>query len=120
MRLVVLFGVMLVACSHMDALTVAPPGRTATLNDTTREIALSPGVALALRCTTGWGNPCAAGQATVDDPKIARVYPAHLEKLEWYPDGTFAPTSYVVVGVSPGETVLRVSGEEPVRVVVGE
>ncbi len=119
MRVLVLFASMLVACTHMEALTVAPPGRTATLNGSAHEIAISPGVALALKCTSGWGNPCAAGQATVDDPKVARVYPAHLEKLEWYTDGKFAPTSYVVVGVSPGDTVLRISGEEPVRVVVG-
>ena len=120
MFLLVLLASSVSACTHFQALTAAPPGRTATLNNTKNEIVLSPGVALAFRCTTAGANPCAAGQATVENPKVAQVYPAHLENLEWYIEGKFTPTSYVVVGLSPGETVLRISGEDPLRVIVQE
>lgn len=106
------------ACTSYYTLTPPPPSRTATLDSSENEIQLSPGVALGFTCLTAAGNPCADGQATVDDPKVAKVYPAHVNRLDRYIDGTFAPTSYVVVGLAPGETTLHIGDEDPLRVVV--
>jgi len=107
-----------VACTDYRTLTPPPPGRVATLNSSDDEVRISRGVALGFECTTGGGNPCSEGQATVDDTNVAMVYPAYLNRLERFMEGTFTPTSYVVVGVNPGETVLRIPGEDPLRVVV--
>jgi hypothetical protein len=106
------------ACTSYRALTPPPPSRTAALDNSRDRLELSQGVAIGFECITGWGNPCGSGQASTDDPKVAKVFPAHLAHVERYTDGSFTPTSYVVIGVSPGETVLRVAGEDPVRVVV--
>ncbi len=106
------------ACTSFRAVTPPPPSRVASMDNAHDELSVSRGVALAFVCTTAWGNPCSAGKATIDDPKVARVLPAHLNRLDTYMNGSFAPTSYVVVGVSPGRTVLRIPGEDPVKVVV--
>jgi len=49
---------------------------------------------------------------------VATVYPAYLNRPERCFEGTFTPTSYVVIGLAPGKTVLRIPGENPPRVVV--
>jgi hypothetical protein len=106
------------ACTTYRTLTPPPPSRVANLNTEDNELRVSPGIALGFECITAGGNPCGDGQATIDDPKVAKVYPAHVNRLERYLDGSFAPTSYVVVGVTPGETVLRIADEDPLRVIV--
>jgi hypothetical protein len=105
-------------CTSYRALTAPPPSRVASLNDSRDELRVSQGVALAFECVTAWGNPCSAGQASIDDEKVAKVLPAHLNRVDPYIEGSLQPTSYVVVGVSPGETTLHIAGEDPVRVVV--
>jgi hypothetical protein len=79
---------------------------------------ISAGAALAFECTTVWGNPCARGKAKVADTKMGQVYPAHLDQLDWYQAGRFVSSSYVVVGVSPGQTTLEIAGEAPLGIVV--
>lgn len=106
------------ACTSYRALTPPPPSRAAALDDAHDQLTVSQGVALGFECVTAWANPCAAGKATVDDPGIARVYAAHLGRLETYADGALPPTSYVVVGVHPGRTLLHIPGEDPLKVVV--
>lgn len=107
-------------CTTYRSLTPPPPGRVAALNNADGELLISQGAALAFECTTAGGNPCSKDQATIDNQHVARVYPAHLNRLDRYFDGTFAPTSYVVVGVNAGETVLRIPDEDPLRVIVVE
>ena len=107
-------------CTYYGALTPPPPGRVASLNTSDNELRLSRGVALAFECVTPGGNPCSEGVATVDDPKIAQVYPAHVGKLDRYMQGTFTPASYVVVGLTTGKTTLRIPGEDPLFVIVQE
>ena len=109
---------MTTACTTYRTLTPPPPSRVATLDTSDDVLRISRGVALGFECVTGGGNPCSEGQATIDNPSVAKVYPAHINQLERYVDGTFTPTSYVVVGVTPGETVLRIPGEDPLRVIV--
>lgn len=106
------------SCTSYRTLTPPPPSREASLNTSDNELRISTGVALAFECTTAGGNPCSKGVATIDDPSIAKVYPAYLNRLSNYFDGTFSPTSYVVVGMKPGETVLRIPDEDPLRVIV--
>ena len=105
-------------CTSYRALTAPPPSRVASLNDSDDELRISSGVDIGFECVTGWGNPCSAGDATIENEKIARVFPAHLNKVDRYVDGSFAPTSYVVIGVSPGQTTLRIPGEDPMKIVV--
>jgi hypothetical protein len=107
-------------CTYYGALTPPPPGRVASLNTSDNELRLSRGVALAFECVTPNGNPCSEGVATIDDPKVAQVYPAHVGKLDRYMQGTFTPASYVVVGLAPGKTLLRIPGEDPLHVIVQE
>lgn len=106
------------ACTSYRALTPPPPSSAAELDNAHDQLTVSEGVALGFECVTAWANPCAAGQATVDDPKVAKVYSAHLARVESFLNGSLPPTSYVVVGVKPGQTTLRIPGEEPLRVVV--
>ena len=116
-----LFAVALIAgpaCTTYRTLTPPPPSRVASLNTSDDELRVSQGVALGFECITAGGNPCAQGQATIDNQNVAKVFPAHMNQLSHYMEGTFTPTSYVVVGVSPGETVMRIPGEDPLRVIV--
>jgi len=106
------------SCTSYRPLTPAPPGRTATLDGSGSQLRLSRGVALAFECVTGGGNPCGPGQPEVDDSKIARVFPMHANRPGGYATGSSAPQRHVVLGMSPGETWLRIPGESPVRVVV--
>lgn len=107
------------ACTHLEPLTVAPAGQHADIDNGNDTIALSRGVAVAFTCVSAWGNRC-EGTPRVDDPNIALVYPAHLERLEWFPGGKFEPTSFVIVGVSGGRTALRIPNERTMRVIVSE
>lgn len=120
MKAALLAGIALAcgACTSYRTVTAPPPDHVAALDSAHDQLRISAGVAVAFECTTAWGNPCSDGDATVDDPKIARVLPAHLDRLESYMDGTFTPTSYVVVGVHAGTTVLRIPDEDPVTVTV--
>jgi hypothetical protein len=106
------------ACTSYHAVTPPLPGRSASLDNAHDQLTVSQGVALGFECVTAWGNPCTAGQATIDDQKVAKVYSAHLNHLEGFLNGVLPPTSYVVVGVNPGRTTLHIPGESALRVVV--
>lgn len=108
-------------CTYYSALTPPPPGRVADLDTEARTIVISRGVALGFRCISAWGDPCSKeGQATLDDPKVAQVYPAYLNRLEPHAWGSFTPTSYVVVGLTAGQTVLRIPDQDPITITVKE
>jgi hypothetical protein len=107
-------------CTHYRAISAPPPSRVAMLNSGDGEITISRGVALGFECTTASGDPCSKGNATIDDQNVATVYPAYLNRLDHFMSGTLTPTSYVIVGVNPGETVLRIPDEDPLRVIVVE
>ncbi len=117
-QLLLLAAIACSACTSYHAVTPSVPSRTAALDNAHDTLTVSQGVALGFECTTAWGNPCAAGQATVDDQKVARVYAAHLNHLEGFLNGVLPPTSYVVVGMQPGQTTLHIPGESALRVVV--
>ena len=96
------------------ALSTAPPGRTGWLDTKHRHLTVSTGVAIAFACEK-LGGPCKHARATSDDPAIAEVVPADLERLQarvepgWTASTSMVPTSsFVVVARAAGETTIHV------------
>lgn len=127
MKALVLAGALAVlgACNpYLTQQSVAPPGRSARLDEVTGfwglkhyRVELSEGVALALTCNRG--GPCEKTTVTSDDPAIAEVRPASLSALQQVGYSTLAPASaFVVVGKAPGKTTLHVRAKEGTRDVV--
>jgi len=110
------------------SITPAPPTRVAELRSvnplfsTRKHFArLSAGVALGFNCSKS--GPCRAATATSDDPSIVRVDRAHLNQLEtdFLSYDNTPPSTFVLVGVRPGETWVRVrskSGNTKIKVTV--
>jgi hypothetical protein len=105
------------ACTaSFEGVSVAPPGRQARLETEagffhpSHHVVLSRGVTLAITCTDE-GLPCRRAEASIDDPRVAAVRPAHLHRLQR--DGLGAATStataFVVTGLAPGRSTIRVS-----------
>lgn len=105
-----------------------PPSKVA---EHTREIFaddvvhLSRGVVIAFDCLDPWDfSPCHAESVRTDDPAIARVLRAHLERQKSPWGGGYDTTQkegYVLVGVKPGATSLFIGGPDGgtrVRVIV--
>ena len=93
------------------SVTTPPPTRTASLDTSRRKIELSPGVALGFICEKS--GPCRNASAVSDDPSIARVFSAHLNHLHYAGlAGHRQATSFVVVGVTPGKTTIRVRSSD--------
>lgn len=106
--------VSLMGCQvRLSALTTPPPTRVADLNDGDEIFVISRGAALAFECDYSdfWsGGPCTGATVAIDDERIAKVYPAHVDQL--VPGGfetmsTTQQVGFVVVGVSTGTTTLR-------------
>jgi hypothetical protein len=113
------------ACNpYLTQQSVAPPGRSARLDEVTGfwglqryRLELSEGVALALTCTKG--GPCEKTAVISDDPAIAEVRPASLSALQQIGFSAQMPASaFVVVGKAPGKTTLHVRAREGTRDVV--
>ncbi len=116
----------LAACDpHLYQRSVAPPGRSARLDEVTGfwgnikyyRLEVSEGVALAMTCNLG--APCEKLEVTSDDPTIAEVRPASLAGLENVGYGTatqqLPSSAFVIVGKQPGTTRIRVSAKEGSR-----
>lgn len=80
------------------------------------EIHLSRGVVIAFDCLDPWDfSPCKADTVRTEDPAVARVMRAHLqrEKSPW--GGGYDTTQkegYVLVGVKPGATTMYIGGPD--------
>ncbi len=99
----------------VTALTVAPPGKTAQLDDENLELKLSKGIAIGFECsasTNDYRGPCRNPRAKIDDPGIATVFDSYLDSTaETWNDGAAGPrarTAFIVVGLEPGDTDLEV------------
>ena len=100
-------------CVHLSAVTTPPPTRTAELDDSAETIEVSAGAALGFEC---WhtnffdAGPCAKGKARTDDPNVAQVFPAYLDHLvpSTYWRSRAQQSGFVIVGISPGATTLRI------------
>jgi hypothetical protein len=114
----VLFGGLLAGCGpYLTALTPPPPDHTAELDRQAELIELSAGVALAFRCNDINALPCEGATATTDNPQVAQVYPAHLHELSdtaypWHHRGPKPGAGFVIVGLVPGHTVLRLRSDD--------
>lgn len=119
----------LVGCTPtLYSITPAPPTRTAELRSENplfgkrKHFArVSSGVALGFNCSKS--GPCRDATATSDDPGIARVDRAHLNQLEhdFFSADNTPPSTFVLVGVRPGQTWVRVrskSGNTKIKVTV--
>lgn len=117
------------ACTpNLYAVSTPPPLRTAELRSEqplfskrTYQVRLSAGVAMAFNCSHG--GPCRDARVTSEDPAVARVVPAHLNRLErdYMSLDHNAPTTFVLMGVSPGETRVHLAsadGDASIRVTV--
>jgi hypothetical protein len=104
-------------CPSLYAVSSAPPLTSAELDLVDDRIELSKGVALAIDCyDPWWGGPCEELAVTVDDPSIATVARAHLDKYRDRAGFVYDPQSqrsvFVVAGVSPGQTTLRIESDD--------
>lgn len=111
-RAAILFaGLLAIGCSpQLSVITPAPPDRVVRLSHEADRIEVSEGVAIAVECyREGW--PCKDVHASISEPAIAKVYPAHMSKLNsgYYEQGNVS--TMAIVGLAPGRTTVRVSSE---------
>ena len=115
-------------CHPLWAVSSGPPTTQADLDHRVDDIRLTQGVALAVAChDIWWGGPCENMTVASDDPAIARVAFVHLDKYRspagYIYDEQGQRAVFVVAGVSPGRTKIRVGGDdadEVVDVIVSE
>jgi hypothetical protein len=95
------------------ALTAAPPGLTANLDDGDKSIRLSVGVALGFECfVSGGQDPCRGG-ASAPTPETARIFAADLDTVsdDVPVAGPQTRSAFVVVGIAPGKADVTAAGE---------
>ena len=116
MRLLTLCGLaavtMTLGCeTSLSALSGAPPGMVAELNEKDETIELSQGAALAFECNYQ-GGPCDGASITVDNSKVAEVREAFFDDLQYDADlrSPGSQTVFVLIAKQPGETGLAVRG----------
>lgn len=127
--LVVLAAIVLAGCDpYLYQNSVAPPGRSARLDEVTGfwgqvkhyRLEVSSGVALALTCAEG--RPCEKLRVVSDNPAIAEVRLASLAQLQSTGYGSMAENhpaaAFVVVGRGPGTTKVHIRAKEGSRDVV--
>ena len=93
------------------AMSTPPPGAVGTLDTNDERAEVTEGAALAFRCEKS--GPCRHATAVSDDPEIADVLPANLARLDdafW--NGVAPPSTFVIVGKSPGRTRIRVRSSD--------
>jgi hypothetical protein len=115
--------IVMTGCSPvLTTRSVAPPGRTARLDEITGfwgniksyKVELSQGVALAMTCYQM--GPCTDVKITSDDPAVAEVRPASLGVLQVSGLANAATAAgLVVVGRTPGKTTVHVVAKEGKR-----
>jgi hypothetical protein len=112
---------LLAACDpYLYQQSVAPPGRSARLDEVTGfwgtiksyRVELSRGVALAITCNHG--STCEHVRAVSDNPAIAEVRAGSLGVLEKQPFGPNAQpaAALVIVGKTAGTTHIHISASE--------
>jgi hypothetical protein len=114
-RIALVLGLLLAGgCSpHFVAVTTPPVTRAARLDQFEDTLEISPGVAVGFECFSWDWEACQKATASVDDPKIARVAPAYLDDVSkfWHWRGPAPRSAFVIWGVAPGKTVVRVRSE---------
>lgn len=102
---------------YLEALTVPPPGKAATLDTENRTLELSRGIAFAFACTEsgGYSGPCRDATITSTEPSIATAFSSYVDELDRaYDGGDLGPrnkSAFVIVGMTPGTTDVRITTE---------
>ena len=103
----------------LSALTVAPPGKTAVLNDEDDKLELSRGIAIGFECNSSEGDyygPCRGTKLYVDNADIAAAFTSFSDTLtqsyDGGPAGARAKTAIVVVGLQPGKTAVTIDTDD--------
>jgi hypothetical protein len=116
MKSIILLLALAAGCDPISvtALTVAPPGKTASLDDESLGLQVSRGIALGFECsanTQDYLGPCRNARAKIGDESVALVFASYLDSLaDSWDDGYAGPrsrTAFVVVGLEPGDTTLE-------------
>lgn len=116
--------VALAACNPtLSAQSIAPPGRNMVFdsvdgfwgNTKYYRLEMSEGVAFAVTCEKS--GPCEKLVATSDDPGVAEVRPAALQKLvptdyRGMNQTQIAMSAVVIVGKHPGQTTIRLRSKD--------
>lgn len=110
------------ACSPLWPVSSAPPTTRASHHVLNDRIDLTQGVALAIACRSVWsGMPCENLTVTSDDPAIATVSFVHLDKyrdpMGHVSDPAQQRSAFLVAGVAPGRTRIRVGGNDADEVI---
>ncbi len=106
----------------LTAQSVAPPGRTALLDENHGhyDLDLSQGVAIAIACY--YEGPCKNVVVSTEDASIADVKGASFGALQnQWTGGSYSNAGIVVIGKAPGKTRIKVKtkdGNKTINVVV--
>ena len=120
-RAILAVALLATGCSEitLSALTVAPPGKTAHLDDEDDTLDLSRGIAIGFECTgsdDGYHGPCRDTKVYVDNHEIIAAYTSFMDQLDesWNTGhaGARAKTAIVVVGLQPGKTQVTVDTKD--------
>ena len=107
------------ACGpRFHAMTTPPPGRSAQLTEKTKfwggwkyKVHLTEGTVLAVGCN------CSRLGVTTDDARVAAVMKAHATNTDPITQRETRVASFVIVGVKPGKTYVRIKGSNGSRVI---
>jgi len=120
---VILFvAIACVGCQPLFSMSSAPPTTTAAFNWHQDRIDISKGVVLAMSCRdVWWGGPCQNMTVSSDDPTIAAVQLVHLDKYMnqagFVYDAHRQRSLFLIAGVRPGVTKIRVGGDDADEVI---
>ena len=120
-RALLIIALLAAGCGEvtLSAMTVAPPGKTAHLDDDDDTLDLSRGIAIGFECTASEGSyygPCREAAIYVDNPDIAAAYTSFMDTVtESYNGGAAGArgrTALIVVGLLPGKTQVTVDTKD--------
>lgn len=104
----------LAGCHSIDLEPVSepPPTRRARIHAEDKTISLSRGVAFAVECVDTCDGPCRAARVWSKDEALVEVRKAyHFAGVARGEDEEHNAASFVLLGLSPGKTRLRVESD---------
>lgn len=97
---------------ELDAVSEPPPTLRGRIFADDKEIHLSPGVALAVQCVDTCDGPCRGPKVRSDDDAVVEVRKAyHLAGVARGESEEHNAATYVLLGLSPGRTEVRVESD---------
>jgi hypothetical protein len=120
-RAALVIAVLAAGCGEvtLSALTVAPPGKTAHLDNEAEAIHLSRGIAIGFECTANeddYHGPCRKAKIYVDNPDIVAGYTSFmdttLDSYEGGYEGARQRSAFIIVGLQPGTTDVTIDTDD--------